>query len=95
MASYGTVMRAKTKPGQRDAYIAHMKSFQDNPPQGFQHTYSGKVDGDPDGVVGIVVFESREAYRKNADSPEMHERYKEYMAFLQGDPTWTDVEWVD
>jgi quinol monooxygenase YgiN len=93
MAQYGTIMHVKVKPGQRDAFINHMKTFETNPPPGYLRTYVGRVDGNPDGVVGVVVFESEEAYKKNAASPEMHKRFEEYMRFLAAEPQWTDVHW--
>ena len=38
----------------------------------------------------IVHFTSREAYRKNADSPEMDAFYRKVRACLEADPEWTD-----
>lgn len=38
----------------------------------------------------IVHFTSREAYKKNADSPEMDAFYQRLRACLEADPEWTD-----
>ena len=37
-----------------------------------------------------VVFESEEAYKKNADSPEMNTEYRRMLEHLQGEPEWHD-----
>jgi hypothetical protein len=39
-----------------------------------------------------VAFESKEAYQKNAASPEQNARYEEYRALLDADPEWHDGE---
>ncbi len=41
-----------------------------------------------------VVFESREAYRANAESSEQHQRYLEMRELLAEDPEWFDGEVV-
>jgi hypothetical protein len=43
----------------------------------------------------VVGFESKEAYKKNAESPEMHQMYTEYRKFLAADPEWHDGEIVE
>ena len=46
----------------------------------------------------IVHFTSREAYRKNSESPEMDAFYRRIRACLEADPEWTDgtfSQWDD
>ena len=48
----------------------------------------------PEGKEGeaylMAIFSDRDAYYRNADDPAQHERYTEYRALLNEDPTWTD-----
>ena len=44
--------------------------------------------------VIVVVFENKEAYRANADSPEQDARYQKLRALLEDDPEWNDGEIV-
>jgi hypothetical protein len=41
-----------------------------------------------------VVFSSKEAYVKNAESPEQNSRYEAFMELLEGPPEWHDGEVV-
>jgi hypothetical protein len=40
----------------------------------------------------VVGFESKEAYRANAESPEQNARYEQYVQLLDGPPEWNDGE---
>ncbi len=83
---YGTVAKMNVLPGKVDDLIAML----DNPPQGavFEHVY--KLDSGNNDYILVVGFESREAYKKNAASPEMHKLYTEYRKYLTADPEWQD-----
>jgi hypothetical protein len=50
------------------------------------------MGSDPQAFMLVVGFESEEAYRKNAESPEQHARYEKYRALLDADPEWYDGE---
>jgi hypothetical protein len=54
-----------------------------------------KMDADPDLFYLTAVFESEEAYRANAASPEQHERFMQLRALLLTDPEWHDGEIID
>ena len=36
----------------------------------------------------MVGFDSKEAYQKNAESPEQHEHYVRYRTLMTADPEW-------
>ena len=59
---------------------------------GWQSTTVYRSDTDPEEVWLAVVFESKEAYRKNAESPEQGKRYEQMRALLAADPEWHDGE---
>ena len=41
-----------------------------------------------------VIFESKEAYVRNADSPDQDVSYRSMLEFLDGEPEWHDGEIV-
>jgi quinol monooxygenase YgiN len=85
---YGTVARIKTKPGALDA----LKEMESRRPPGFVRTLVFQMDEDPTELILVVVFENKEAYFSNADSPEQNEEFMQLRAFLTGDPEWNDGE---
>jgi hypothetical protein len=92
---YGTVARMRIKPGmeQRLLEISRRPDMRGIPGLVAEAVY--RLDGEPDGYVLVVAFESREAYRANAGSPEQHRRYLELRELLAADPEWNDGEIVD
>ena len=91
---YGTVARMRLKPG-AEAELARLarEHIPGTPGLVFEHVY--RLDAEPDVVVLAVGFESKEAYRANAESPEQHARYEQYRALLAAEPEWNDGEIVD
>lgn len=87
---YGTVATIQVLPGKLDALLA----ITGNPPEKavFEHIY--KLDSGTDDYILVVGFESKEAYKANAESPEMQKIYAEYRKFLAADPVWQDGEIV-
>ena len=45
-------------------------------------------------LVGVAVFESKEAYVANANRPEQHEAFTKMMEHLEAEPNWTDGEYI-
>jgi len=90
---YGTIARFTIKPGQeqalRDLTRDHVGTIDGI---AFEHVF--RTDDDPNVLYVVVGFESKEAYRRNAESPEQHQRYLQYRALLQADPEWHDGEIV-
>src|SRR5256885_15775827 len=87
---YGTIARYKVKDGQYEQFVDSMKGVENSPPEGWiYHTVFRSV-GDPNEVWMSVVFESEEAYKKSADSPEMDEEYRAMLEHLEGEPEWHD-----
>ena len=76
---YGTVARLKIKPGKEQALMEFGERAQTDTP-GFVSMSVYKMDADPNEVYLVVAFESKEAYHKNAQSPEQAARYAEYRA---------------
>jgi quinol monooxygenase YgiN len=91
---YGTVARLTAKPGSREALDEISRQVREDKPAGLLASYIFQMDSDPDEYYLAVVFESRESYRANAESPEQNARYESWRAQLEADPEWHDGEVV-
>lgn len=86
---YGTVARLKIKPGKEDD-LRRMSEEEASQIPGFVSQLVYRSDADPNELYLAVVFESEQAYRANADSPEQHQRYEQFRALMDADPEWHD-----
>jgi heme-degrading monooxygenase HmoA len=84
----------KTKPGAENRLREMMAEFEQLKVPGAKGTIVYRSDADPNEFFLAVVFESKEAYRANAASPEQSERYRGYRDLLTADPEWHDGEIV-
>jgi quinol monooxygenase YgiN len=87
---FGTVARYRVKPGHEPQLMSEMKAFEDAPPEGWVYHTIFRNAKDPNEIWISVVFESEDAYRKNASSPEMDKQYRKLLEHLQGEPEWHD-----
>ena len=85
---YGTIARLKIDPTKIEELIAVGDSMGTAPGQLARYAY--QTDADPGEIYLVAVFESKEAYWANAQSPEQHERYMRLRALLLEDPEWHD-----
>ena len=85
---YGTIAKLRVKPGK----IEELKQWADRsePPLGGVSIIAYQMDADPSELYMAVLFESREAYVANAQSPQQHERYLQILPLLEGEPEWHD-----
>lgn len=87
---YGTVAKFKVRPGKLDELRKMMESEDMGGVAGLVSTLVYQMDRDSNELYLVVVFESKEAYVKNAESPEQDARYQELRALLESDPEWND-----
>lgn len=87
---YGTVAYLQTKPNVETELIEQ-----------FSHKIPGlvavqlyRMDAAANSYYLSVVFEDKESYFANANSPEQHARYEAMMALLAAEPEWHDGEIV-
>ena len=90
---YGTVAKFRIKQGKEQALREMFDDQTANIP-GMVFGYTYRSDRDPQEFYIAVGFESREAYRKNAESPEQHQMYVKYRELLETEPEWHDGEIV-
>ena len=86
---FGTVARMKVKPGAEPVLRAWTQALT-HPIPGLLHTTVYKSRDEQDVFWMAVVFESEEAYRANAESPEQHHRWQQLRSALEADPEWHD-----
>ena len=88
---YGTIARMQVRPGAEEELERLGRENLPTVP-GFvsQHVY--RMDSDPNTLMVVVAFESKEAYQANAASPEQAARFGQFRALLTADPEWHDGE---
>jgi quinol monooxygenase YgiN len=95
---YGTIARYRIKSGMegqlREILDEQARVFGTGQVPGFVVSYAYRMDADPNDYYLAVVFESREAYRANAGSPEQDARYRQLLSLLEHAPEWHDGEIV-
>ena len=91
---YGTVAHMTLKPGMESALRRQLTEFHGLNVPGFLDEHLYRMDAEPDVYYLAVLFDSRESYRANAESPEQDVRYREMRALLDSDPEWHDGEIV-
>jgi quinol monooxygenase YgiN len=88
---YGTIARIKAKEGALDE-IARMESGRQ--PKGAVSSYVFQSDENADELWLVAIFEDKESYLANADSPEQDNEYRRLRLLLKIDPEWHDGEIV-
>ena len=83
----------RARPGKKqdvEAFFEKYAAFGDFPVEGHIASYVLWRDSDPDSAMALTVFDNREAYWRNAQSPEQHERYLQIRELIEEDPKWVD-----
>ena len=88
---YGTVAKLRVKADREADFVAHLDQYRNGLAPGFVASALYKAD-DGGGYWLAVVFESKEAYERNADSPEQNDRFRQMREMLDSDPEWHDGE---
>ncbi len=92
---YGTIVRYRIKAGMEGQFNKQAREFEAEQVPGLVATYAYRMDADPNDYYVAVVFESREAYLANAQSPEQGARYRQLLPLLEREPDWHDGEIVN
>ena len=91
---YGTIARIHVKPGAVKQLLEMTKSESAMQIPGFVRQYIYRMNANPNEFYLVVIFENKQTYIDNADSPEQDARYREFRALLERDPEWHDGEIV-
>ena len=87
---FGTISRSRLKEGVSIEQLTALFDAEDRPTGSLALIALQSVD-DPREVWIAGAFESREAYFKNADSPEQNARFERMRELVEADPP----EWHD
>lgn len=87
---YGTIARMRVKPDMVNQLLDWMRQEDTRGMLGYKTSYTYQMDAEPTTMFVAIVFESREAYVANAQSPQMDARYHELLALLEEPPEWHD-----
>ena len=91
---YGTLGRMTPKDGKRDELIAMMNTTPTGAAaNGYRGAYVLKAD-EGDDVVVAVMYDDKDAYVAMVHDPQTDENFGKVMELLEGEPTWTDGEWL-
>lgn len=92
---YGTIMRAKVKAGQEDAFRRFaQEGLTPDAGSGWISSEFAVEDKDPRRLVGIIRFRDKESYVKNANAPKTNENYNQMLKFFEAPPEWIDVNYM-
>src|SRR5690606_25945242 len=94
---YGSIFRMKVKPGRDEQVVDLYREWErDRQPKvkGALGSFLMRTDRDRNTLVGVAVFQDKQAYRANADDPEQDRWYRRLRENLEEDPEWTDGEYI-
>ena len=86
-----TTFRFRAKPGERGAVINDFQRWErEHEPRakGFVRAVLASSYDDLDEFSAIVVFESKQSYDANSNSPEQSTWYQEFRQHIVDDPEW-------
>jgi quinol monooxygenase YgiN len=91
---YGTVARMRVKPGMEAQLeeLSRQIAQEEVHIPGYVAQYVYRMDSNPEEFYLVALFESREAYHANAESPDQAARYERIMALMVAEPEWHDGE---
>jgi len=90
---YGTIGHMKAKPGKMDEILKLQENFNtERKVKGYLGDLVYRMDKDPDEFILVVLFDSKENYVANANSPEQDKEYRKLRDLLAADPHWHDGE---
>jgi hypothetical protein len=91
---FGTVARFHCKPGGQEWVRAWMEVQSKREMAGWVATTMYQSDEDPTVVWMNVIFESRESYFANANTPVQDHLYHQMLTGLESPPEWHDGDVV-
>lgn len=87
---YGTIAKMRLQPRAEALFRAQFDALVHEQLPGWVFTTFYQSDTDPLDVWMVTAFESHEAYRANAERPNMDALYRRIRGCLSADPEWND-----
>jgi len=95
---YGTVAHMRVKAGHQDDLIKLIGEWNaERAPKisGAVSGYMVREDNDPQNMIMIGIFESKDTYQKNANDPDQDQWFQCIMEHLESEPQWHDGEFSE
>jgi quinol monooxygenase YgiN len=89
---WGTIAKFKVTPGREEWIVAQVNAMRTERMHGWLYTHVFRSDADPHEMWMVAMFESKEAYQRNAQSPAQDLAYRTLRSAMETDPEWHDVE---
>ena len=87
---YGTVAKMRVKVGAEQAFLKVAQETESVPVPGVVAVHVYQMDMDSREFYMVVMFDSKESYVANANSPDQHQRFMQMMTVLDSEPEWHD-----
>jgi hypothetical protein len=92
---YGSIFKIRPKAGKEQDIVRMTEEWA----RERQPKVKGSLGGclyklDNGGLMGVGIFQSKEDYRANAESPEQDAFYRRWRELMESDPEWNDGEIV-
>ncbi len=87
---YGTVAKMRVKAGAEAEFLRIAQEVESVPVAGVVAVYVYQMDANSRDFYMIAMFDSKESYFANANSPEQHQRFMQLMTVLESEPEWHD-----
>jgi quinol monooxygenase YgiN len=97
---YGTIARIHPRPDRIDELITlsgRWSEAVERMPAGFRASYLFQPDQEPYDRLTlflVAIFDDRESYVANAESPEQDAEYRQLRELLEDDPDWMDGTFI-
>jgi heme-degrading monooxygenase HmoA len=91
---YGSISRWRVKQGKQEELEQLADELMRERAPGSRAVHLYRSDADPTEYWIAGVWESREAYKANSDTPEQGARYQRLRELMDSDPEWHDGEVV-
>jgi quinol monooxygenase YgiN len=95
MHMYGTVAQMRVKAGHQDDLIKLIGEWNaERAPKisGAVSGYMVRLDSDPQDMMMIGIFESKESFQANANDPVQDQWFQRIMEHLESETKWHDGE---
>ena len=94
---YGSIFRMRPLAGREQDVVEVFNEWDTERRPNVRGVVGGflmKPDADTGELIGVAVFEDKEAYIANGNDPEQDTWFRKLRALLQSDPTWEDGEYL-
>lgn len=91
---YGSVARWRVKAGKEQELEQVAAELMREPLPGSRAVFVYRMDNDSQEYWVAGIFDSKEAYTTNSNTPEQDARFKRLRSLMETDPEWHDGEIV-